>query len=245
MNTFYIFASVKNIYTGQVKKLQNESKVDTKVIYIEEFVEKSEEYSFKKEDVIYFLCCNSMLVPDAIRILEQFNCIIVNKKYLKCNYKKGEIQNLLSSNNIQVPKIKFETDIDNVKFPIFCKENRHEGIIFQVYNKITLERFFEKFDITDYYFEDVIIGNGSTGEEMKIYCVEGEAFGKDDSVQINENVKDICKKISIALNDLEVFSVDIIQTKDNKNYVIDVNPSAGFYLSDEGRKYFLEKIYNK
>ncbi len=245
MKTFYIFASVKNIYTGQVKKLQNESKVDTKVIYIEDFVEKSEEYSFEKEDVIYFLCCNSMLVPDAIRLLKQFNCIIINKKYLECNYKKGDIQNLLYSNKILVPNIKFEKDINNIKFPIFCKENRHEGIIFQAYNKITLERFFEKFEIDDYYFENVIMGNGSKDEEMKIYYVEGEVFGKNDSVQIDEELRGTCKIVSTALNDLEVFSADIIKTKDNKNYVIDVNPSAGFYLSDKGRKYFLEKIYNK
>lgn len=244
MRRFYIFASVKNIYTGQVKKLKDESKVDTHVVYIEDFVENSLKYHFKKEDIIYFLCCNSELVYDAIKLLRTSESFIINERYLECDYKKYDIQNLLDNNDVPVPKVNCENNIENLNFPIFCKENRHEGIIFQSYNKITLKKFFEKFDISNFYFEDVIVGNGTIGQEEKYYYVDGKIFGKVGNIQINENVKSICKNISKALNNLEVFSVDIIQTKDNENYVIDVNPSAGFYLSNEGRKYFLDKVYN-
>ena len=244
MKNFYIFASIKNIYTGQVKKLKEESKLETKVVYIEEFVEKREDYTISSEDIIYFLCCNSPLVPEAINLLEPCNCTIINRTYLENNYKKGDIQNLLKVNNVLIPEIFVGENIEKLRFPIFCKENRHEGIIFQAYNKITLERFFEKFNILDFYFEEVIIDNGSTGHETKLYCVENEVFGKEDNVLITDEMKEICKNISKALNNLEVFSVDIIQDNDSKNYVIDVNPAAGFYLSDSGRKYFLDKIYN-
>ncbi|MBQ8299618.1 MAG: hypothetical protein IJX99_07210 [Clostridia bacterium] len=245
MKTLYIFTSVNNIYTGQVAKIVKESKIDTKVINIEDLVENANKYKFEKEDVAYFLCCNSLLIKDAIEILNQYGCTIINYDYLKCDYKKLDIQKLLQENDVLIPEICQTNNLDNLTFPLFCKENKHEGIIFQVYNKITLEKFFERFDIENFYFEEVIIANDSVGEEIKLYFVNGEIFGKKDSIIIDDALKTMCLNVSKALNDLEVFSVDIIKTKENKSYVIDVNPSAGFYLSDQGRACFLNQIYNK
>ena len=74
-----------------------------------------------------------------------------------------------------------------------------------------------------------------------MYYVAGKVFFKD-SQSYDKVVNNICKNISVALNNLEVFSVDIIKSQDNNYYVIDVNPSAGFYLSDDGRKYFLDEL---
>lgn len=245
MKKFFIFASINNIYTGQVKKLKEESPIETQIVYIEDYVEKSENYSFNKEDVIYFLCCNSELIRDAINLLKQFGCYIINESYLENDYKKYDIQELLAKNKVPVPIINRENSIENIKFPIFCKENRHEGIIFQAYNKITLKKFFEKFNIQDFYFENVIVGNGNVGQEEKYYYVAGETFGKSDAKIVMKEVKKVCGDISKALNNLEVFSADMIQTKENDNYVIDVNPSAGFYLSDKGRNCFLNKVNNE
>lgn len=245
MKKLYIFASINNIYTGQVKKLKEESLIETHIMYIEEFVRKSEEFSFREEDVIYFLCCNSELIQNAINLLKKFQCYIINESYLENDYKKYDIQKILANNKVPVPKTNYDGDIDNIKFPIFCKENCHEGIIFQAYNKITLKKFFEKFNIYDFYFENVIVGNENSGREEKYYYVAGETFGKNDTEIVKDEVKNICNDISKALNNLEVFSVDIIQTKENDSYVIDVNPSAGFYLSDNGRKCFLNKVNNE
>lgn len=245
MKKFYIFASIKNIYTGQIKKIKAESAIETQIVYIEDFVEESEKYHITPEDVVYFLCCNSELIVDAINILKSCGCYIINEVYLEKNYKKYDIQNLLANNNVLVPEINCENSIENIDLPIFCKENCHEGIIFQAYNKISLKKFFEKFNIEDFYFEKVIVGNGNIGEEEKYYYVDGETFGKSDTKVATEEVKKICNDISKSLSNLEVFSVDIIQTKENNNFVIDVNPSAGFYLSDNGRKYFLDKVCNR
>ena len=55
----------------------------------------------------------------------------------------------------------------------------------------------------------------------------------------------MCKKVSVALNNLEVFSVDIVQNTNGELFVIDVNPSAGFYLSEDGRRYFLDTLTKK
>lgn len=186
-----------------------------------------------------------MLVPNVINILENYNCKIINKNYLKCNYRKFDIQKILHENKISVPNMTYATSIENINFPIFCKENRHEGIVFQAYNKITLERFFEKFDILDYYFEEVIEKSLLGWKEIKIYFVDGKTFGKDDTIELTEEIKELCNKIESSFDGLEVFSVDIIQTINKENYVIDLNSAAGFYLSDDGRKYFLQKIYEK
>lgn len=245
MRKFYIFASINNIYTGQVKKLKEESPIETQIIYIENFIKQSNDYVFSKEDIIYFLCCNSELIKDAINLLKHFQCYIINETYLVNDYKKYDIQEILANNKVPVPAINCESSIEKLKFPIFCKENCHEGIIFQAYNRITLKKFFEKFNINDFYFENVIVGNGNVGQEEKYYYVAGKTFGKSDEKVVMNEVKKICNDISKALNNLEVFSVDIIQTKENENYVIDVNPSAGFYLSDDGRRCFLNKVNNE
>ena len=64
-------------------------------------------------------------------------------------------------------------------------------------------------------------------------------------IDYNKVLIEMCKKVSLALNNLEVFSTDIIQNNAGEYFIIDVNPSAGFYLSDDGRRYFLDKVSKK
>ncbi len=241
MEKFKIIASKSNIYTEQVKKLKKESKLQTEVIYIEDLVDSDSTFSNFENSIIYFLCCNSPLVPTAIQKLESYNCYIINKQYLIKNYLKLDVQRLLNKNNISVPKIYIIENIENINFPIFCKENRHEGIIIQVYNKITLKRFFEKFNITKFYLEESVANNNMKEKEFKVYFVEKKIFLKNIT-NYNKNLEEICKKVSVALDNLEVFSVDIIQNTNGEYFIIDVNPSAGFYLSDDGRRYFLDRL---
>lgn len=242
MRKFKIIASKANIYTGQVKKLKNESELQTEVIYIEDLV-SIENISLDFENsIVYFLCCNSPLVPTAIQRLAKNQCYIINRKYLTRNYSKLDVQTLLYRNNIKVPEIYFTDNFENIKFPVFCKENRHEGIIVQAYNKITLTRFFNKFDNKEFYLEKTISDNGYN--EFKVYFVEGKIFLKDMN-NYNEILKEICQKVSMVLDNLEVFSTDIIQNSNGEYFIIDINPSAGFYLSDDGRKYFLDGLIQK
>lgn len=244
MKKFNIIASKANIYTGQVEKLKKQSKLPTEVIYIEDIVNSNNTLMDFKNSIIYFLCCNSQLVSIAIQKLEKYNCYIINKEYLIKNYLKLDVQRLLLKSNINVPKIYLIENIEDVKFPIFCKENRHEGIIIQVYNKISLIRFFEKFNTNEFYLEETVHNNNTNLKEFKVYFVEEEIFLKDN-VNYNKVLIEICKKVSLALNNLEVFSADIIQNNDGEYFIIDVNPSAGFYLSDDGRRYFLDKVTKK
>lgn len=244
MKKFKIIASKANIYTGQVEKLKNESKLLAEVIYIEDLVNSNSTFMDFENSIIYFLCCNSPIVPIAIQKLKNYNCYIINKEYLIKNYLKLDVQRLLLKNNISVPQIYTIHNIENIKFPIFCKENRHEGIIIQAYNKISLTRFFEKFDTNEFYLEETIDNNGINLKEFKVYYVEEEIFLKD-MINYNKALIEMCKKVSLALNNLEVFSADIIQNTAGEYFIIDVNPSAGFYLSDNGRRYFLDKLTKK
>lgn len=244
MKEFKIIASKENIYTGQVKKLKEESKLPTEVVYIEDLVSSANLPTNIDNSIAYFLCCNSPLAPIAIQKLTKSECYIINEEYLIKNYSKLEVQTLLYRNHVKIPEIYLADHFENIKFPIFCKENIHEGIIVQVYNKITLERFFNQFNKQEFYLEEAIIG--SDIKEFKLYFVEGKIFFKDKQQQIdNEIFRTICQKISEALNHLAVFSTDIMRNAKGEYFVIDVNPSAGFYLSDEGRKSFLDEIMKK
>lgn len=237
MKNFKIIVSKENIYTGQVKKIKEQSELFTEVINIEDLLEAAK-VDFN-HSIVYFLCCNSPLVHMVINQMEKYDCYIINKEYLLKKYLKLEVQKLLSNNKVMTPTIFSNEKIEEIKFPVFCKENRHEGIIAQIYNELTINRLFSKFDKKDFYIEQSI--NDNISKEIKVYYVAGKLFFQNE-VKDKEHFCEVCKNISNTLDHLEVFSADIIQTEDGKLYVIDVNPSAGFYLSDEGRKYFLEEI---
>ena len=56
-------------------------------------------------------------------------------------------------------------------------------------------------------------------------------------------MKTICIKVSKHLQ-LEIFSIDIIKDFEDNYYVIDVNPSAGFYMLDYARKELINNVEN-
>ena len=119
--------------------------------------------------------------------------------------------------------------------PIFCKQNIHAGMVLKIYTVNTINKFFEKFARDDFYLEEAIKSN----VESKFYFVKGNIYAKDN-IEIPYCVKNICIKISVALN-LDVFSVDMMQ-KNEEYIVFDVNPSAGFYMLDEARNKLICEI---
>ena len=119
-------------------------------------------------------------------------------------------------------------------YPIFCKENNHVGIIFLVYNKVTLDKFFKKFNMNKFYLEEKL----DNTYEYKIYYVNKKVFFKDKIKIYDPEINKMCEKISKILK-LEVFSVDLIKIQD-EYYVIDVNPSSAFYLSNKARLEFIK-----
>lgn len=168
-------------------------------------------------------------------VLNKTNCYIFNKKFFENNYTKLEIQKLLIENELCVPKLFTYKKAKELKYPVFCKENKHAGIIFKAYTSNTIERFFEKFNKKDFYIEESIDGQ----QEIKYYYVNENIYCKNN-FEIPFIITNYCSKISKLLN-LEIFSIDII--KNNDSYIIiDLNPSDGFYLLDDARNNLIAEI---
>ena len=232
-----IFLSRKENYLGSAIKIKNATKLHVNIIWIEDFILIKDKYIELENNIIYFLC-NSPLITQIINLLENINCYIFNKSYFKNNFTKLQMQKILISSKIKTPKIFNYEHIEEVEFPIFCKEDVHAGIIFKAYTSNTIIKFFEKFNKDKFYLEESINGQ----EEIKCYFIKENIYTKNN-IEIDKVVKKQCENISKQLN-LEVFSVDIIKYK-GKHFVIDVNPSAGFYLLDEARNkliYELERV---
>ena len=227
----YIIYSKYNLFSNQLKKLQNDSFIETEIIEIEEFCSSSKNLILCNKDSVYFLCCNSKDVEKCIKKISGGN--IINKDFLLSKHDKLTCQEKMEINNISVPKIYKKEDIAMFEYPIFCKENKHQGITFQVYNIRTINYFFENYNIDNFYFEESI----KSIDEIKLYYINGKIILKNSTFSCDKKLKTICETISKSLN-LDVFSTDILKFE-NKYYVIDVNASAGFYLSDLARKEFL------
>lgn len=235
MNKCIIFLSKNEDYFGSAKKIKDNTKLKVDIKYIEDFALINNKTEIVENSIIYFLC-NSVLIKELVNLLENTCCYIFNKKFFENNYTKLEIQELLINNGIDTPRILINSNIKEMKFPVFCKENKHAGMIFEAYTSHTIERFFEKFNKKDFYIEEKINGQ----QEIKYYYVKGNIYSKYNIE--NENiVKMYCNKIAKIL-DLEIFSVDMIKNKNNRYTIIDVNSSAGFYLLDEARNNFINEI---
>lgn len=238
-----LFISKYNLFTGQVEKIIKDSKYNTIVLNIEGFVEKNKKLILNNHDVVYFICCNSPIIDKAILLIK--GGYIINKSFLLSNYKKSDIQRKLNSNTLLIPKIYNVDDINNINFPIFCKENIHEGITIQIFNKISLKKFFEKFNKNDFYLEESLINTiDIKAEEFKIYYVNKNVYLKSDKISKNKELNELAIKISNILDNMDIYSCDII-CQNNLYYIIDLNASAGFYLSDKSRQSFLDFVGEK
>lgn len=229
----YIFYSKDNLFNNQLKKIENESFIETKILEIESFCSSSKNMLLNDSDCVYFLCCNSKDVKKCINKISGGN--IINRKFLIEKHDKLTCQEKLMNNNIDVPRIYKgkNADVNSFNYPIFCKENKHQGITFQAYNIRTINYFFQNYDINNFYFEESI----KSVDEIKLYYVSGKIILKNEVYKDDEKIIKICEGISKTLG-LDVFSTDILRF-DGKYYVIDTNASSGFYLSDVARKEFL------
>lgn len=240
MKSLKIFLSKDDNSLESAKRIQKISKLNVEILYIEDvdMVRVSEIIS--DNDIVYFLC-NNKEIYNIIQRIQDKNCIIINKEFLKENYRKDQVQILLNTNNIKTPPIIAKDNISDSSFPLFCKENTHTAITVQMYNKTTLDRFFKKFDINDFYFEEVVGGEKYITNEIKVYFIKNEIFGKDGERKFNHRIQEICKNVSKTLNNLEIFSIDLIEVL-NEFYVIDLNPSSGFFHSTAAREMFVTEI---
>lgn len=170
------------------------------------------EDNFNCEDYIIYLFTK----------LDEVNENVINYKFYQ-NYKsKLEVQQLLKNNNISTPKI-----VDKITSYVYLKENKHEGSVKLINN-------YDQINVSDFYLEENI-----KGVENKYYFVFDKLFDKNIEI-IDKNLINLASNIKDTLL-LEVFSFDVI-SKENINYVIDVNIAPGFYKSDIARSYFINSI---
>ena len=234
MDKCIIFLSKSENYLESAKKIKISLNLDVSIYYIEEFIKFKNKKKFLENSIVYFLC-NTYLIKKLLNKTTNVNYYVFNKKFFINNYSKLEIQKILMYNNILIPKI---LNSDEYKLPIFIKENKHAGIVIKAYTRNTINIFMRKFNNHNFYMEEDINGD----KEVKYYYVKGRIFSKNDNNLLNV-ISEYCNKISKIL-DLDIFSVDIIK-KNDLYIVIDVNPSAGFYLLDEARNKLVEEIESK
>lgn len=242
---FIVFISNEDDFYGSAKKLKDICNLECEIIYIENFIEEKGWNKITDEDIIYFLC-NGKKVNYALNNIVRTNdkCKIINKEYLLNNENKAIVQQKINKIGVPTPKLLKLDDIDNIKFPIFCKQNTHTGIVFKAYTKRTITDFFQKFNINDFYLEESVISDLEKYTEFKAYFANGKIYPKDNENAFSKEIEDICIKIAQALYNLETFSVDFIQN-DKGLYVIDVNIASGFYMSTGARKEFIKKYVNE
>lgn len=236
MITLKVFISRYENSFEAAQKICEESKIKSKIIYIEDFVESEDYSSIVDSDIIHF-SCNSKLIYSILERIKDVKCYIFNKNFLLKKYSKLDLQLIMKNNGILVPQIYHS--IKDIKLPVFCKENIHTGIIFEAFTPMTIKKIFSKFDEKDFYFEENVCLKNSSNNEMKFYYSNGKLCPKN-----NKKVPNYMNYISDKIKnifDIEIYSIDIIKSKKGI-YVIDFNPAVGFYLSDKGRKGFCEAV---
>lgn len=234
-----LFVSKTNAYIKPVDKIISSCNLEVCVIDIDDFCNEIIDVCFSENDVIYFTCCNSLLVHQAIKKISK--CKIINKEFLikKDILNKKNLQCYLQKVGILVPKI--YDCIEHVKFPIFCKEKVHQGMTVAFYNMKSLQLFFEKFNVDNFYFEEALISDNVPITDFKIYYVNGKIYSRQKQLKNSLELKCICSEIAHLLDDLEIFSVDFIKAN-NEYKVIDINVCTSMFLCDEGRKEFIRYL---
>ena len=217
MSNKYILINKNNKYTDHINKIINQSDYEINVI------DEKDILLLNDNDVIYSLITNNLNLN-----IDRFTNFINKDFYIKKINKKN-IQMLLFNNNINTPKI-----LNKIKnYPIYLKENQHEGLVKKINNEIEL--FDYTSNLKDYYIEEYI----EPQNEIKCYYIFGNVYDKTTQIFDNKIVS-LLNKVSKTLA-LDIMSVDIL-VKNNTYYVIDVNQSPGFYLSDIARLNLIKKI---
>ena len=172
-------------------------------------------------------------------MVDSIGCKVFNSKFYSSKLSKLNSQQLLAENNVLVPQIIEYENLEKKDFPLFCKSHQHADMVMKVYNKLTLDNLLKKFDVKDLYFERAVdCGNY---KEYKVYFVKNDIFFDDKYNDFYDtNIKDVCARVSDVLG-LDVYSTDILLSE-GKYYVLDINPSAGLYMSTGSRKALLKGV---
>lgn len=232
MKKLIVFLDYESNYYDRVERIKEDAKNEVEYYYLEDYLKIKDK--IKDEDVIYFLTN----VKEIINIVEDLpNNKILNKDYYLSRCSKVEVQEKLLKNGIDTPTIIKNIDnLANRSFPLYVKNKNHDVFVAKVCSKRSFNYMFNKFDINDFYLEEEI-KNKDIIKEHKIYYANKSVFENDEDI-ISDRIKETCHKLG-AITGLDVYSADLIETKD-KVYVIDVNSAPGFWYSRDSRLKLLE-----
>lgn len=236
MRKLKIFISHAEISFNSAKKIKDESSIETEIIYIEDFIKENKIDTIEDSDIIHF-SCNSKLVYEILDKIKDKSCFIFNKEFLLKKYSKLDLQNEIMKIGIRVPKIYKE--INKIKYPVFCKENHHAGLILQVHSPGTLQRILERFSDIDFYLEENVAKGYKNVIEEKYYYSNGVLHSKTGVVH-NPDILKISNLIKENFN-VDIYSIDVIKN-DSDTILIDFNLAVGFFLTESGRKDFIKMV---
>lgn len=236
MRKLKIFISHAEISFNSAKKIKDESSIETEIIYIEDFIKENKIDTIEDSDIIHF-SCNSKLVYEILDKIKDKSCFIFNKEFLLKKYSKLDLQNEIMKIGIRVPKIYKE--INKIKYPVFCKENHHAGLILQVHSPGTLQRILERFSDIDFYLEENVAKGYKNVTEEKYYYSNGILHSKTGVVH-NPDILKISNLIKENFN-VDIYSIDVIKN-DSDTILIDFNLAVGFFLTESGRKDFIKMV---
>lgn len=236
MRKLKIFISHAEISFNSAKKIKDESSIETEIIYIEDFIKENKIDTIEDSDIIHF-SCNSKLVYEILDKIKNKSCFIFNKEFLLKKYSKLDLQNEIMKIGIRVPKIYKE--INKIKYPVFCKENHHAGLILQVHSPGTLQRILERFSDIDFYLEENVAKGYKNVTEEKYYYSNGVLHSKTGVVH-NPDILKISNLIKENFN-VDIYSIDVIKN-DSDTILIDFNLAVGFFLTESGRKDFIKMV---
>lgn len=217
MSNKCILTSKDNKYVDHIKKIINQADYEIKVI------DELNILSLKEDDIVYSLITNNLTLD-----IYKFNYLI-NKEFYSKKLNKKDIQIMLIENNVNTPKILKKVNV----YPVYFKENKHEGFVKMLNNEEELFSLTKQ--INDFYIEEYI----NFHKEIKCYYIYGHIYDKNIEIFDNE-ILSICNNVAKILG-LDIMSLDIL-FNDNNYYVIDVNQSPGFYLSDIARLNLIKKL---
>jgi len=230
-----------------IAKEANERGLGCEIIFIEDIILSINGENEKMERRLLYFLTNIDDVPTYVAYFKSHGCNIVNQTFLSGESSKFYLQNKIKKAGIVVPKsFSVLNEIialqiaDEMNFPIYIKSQNQASTVIRVKKKSDLSEKLALFarNNEEWYLEEAI--EGADVELQKVYYVDGKVASNSGIEKANE----IFQTISRTL-DLEIFSVDIISSKNGVYWIIDVNPASSFFKSDSARCLFVEFLIQK
>lgn len=237
-----------------IKEMCASLQLNCDILYIEDVLSNKNDNlpEFESAGLIYFLT-NAVGVPEFANYLEHSTKkILINRDFLISRQPKFSVQTRLRLAGINVPDSLVVTDeslFDKVllglRLPLYIKSQSQTSTVIRVETEKEFHDNVLGKSAKDFYFEESV--NLEKFYLEKIYYINGYVVSKSENLILTDGLKIELKNISSVLG-LDIYSTDIFVSVYGDTYVyIDINPSPGFFQSNEARlhlaKYILDKLH--